>query len=206
MTQWVDPDGSGRGRGPVALARAWIAVIARPRQFFGTAVAPGDQAPGLTFLAAVVLVEEAIRLLLVPDAYPVFGGRPLLSALVWLAAVTVLVAPVGVHLLAAIQTLLLAASAPDRAGVSETIQVLCYATAPCVLAGLPSPWLGLAVAAYGAWLYLLGLGLVHDLGWVRRLAVGALPAALVFGVAFRGIEAGRTVGWLVLEAIRTALG
>jgi hypothetical protein len=189
VTQWVGDSGTGRARGPTALARAWIDVLVRPREFFETTLAPGDQAPGLLFLAAVVLVEEAIRLILVVDAFPVFAGRPILSAVVWLLIVVVFVAPIGTHLVAALQTLLLLLVQDDRGGVSETVQVLCYATAPCVLAGLPLPWLRAGVVLYGAGLYLLGIGVVHGLDPFRSVITGALPAALVFGVGFRGFAA-----------------
>jgi len=38
------------------------------------------------------LLEETVRIALVPDAYPVFGGRPGLSAVVWLLALVPVVA------------------------------------------------------------------------------------------------------------------
>jgi hypothetical protein len=111
---------------------------------------------------------------------------------------SVLVAPLGIHLVAAVQTLLLAMFAPDRGGISETVQVLCYASAPCVLAGVPSPWVRSAVVAYAAGLYLLGTAIVHDLGSVRATLVGFLPAAVVFGVGFRGFDALWTVALAVV--------
>lgn len=189
MTQWVDEPGTGRPRGPGAIVRAWATVLVRPRQFFASNVAPGDQAPGVTFLAAVVFVEEATRHLFVPGSYEVLGGRPVLSGIFWLLAAVILVAPAGVHLVAALQTLVLAAGVPERAGVSETVQVLCYATAPCVLAGLPNPWLRSVCVAYGAVLYVVGVATVHDVSLPRALAVGSLPAVLVFGYGFWGIGA-----------------
>lgn len=198
MTQWVGDSGIGRPRGPTALARAWVEILGRPRVFFRSNVAPGDQGPGLTFLATVVLIEEAIRVALVPGAYPVFGGRPALSAVVWLLVAVVLLAPLGTHLVAALQTLALAAVAPERAGVSETVQVVCYATAPCLLAGIPDPWLRSAVAGYGAAIYLVGLAVVHDVELRRATLAGIVPAALVFGAGFRGFDALSTVGAALL--------
>jgi hypothetical protein len=188
------------------MARAWAEVVGRPHAFFRDYVAPGDQGPGITFLAAVVLVEEAIRIALVPGAAPVFGGRPLLSALVWLLVAAVLVAPVGTHLVAALQTLLLAVAAPDRAGVSETVQVLCYASAPCLLAGVPEPWLRAFVVGYGAFVYLVGLAVVHDLGPVRATLLGILPAGLVFGLGFGGLDALATVAGVVVDHLDALLG
>jgi len=53
VTSWIaDPEG-GRARGPRALARAWIEALVRPRRLFANGVAPGDQAPALTFAVAV---------------------------------------------------------------------------------------------------------------------------------------------------------
>lgn len=189
MTQWVENPSGGRERGPAALARAWLEVLVRPRRFFERGIAPGDQAPGLVFAITVVLIEEAIRFALVPGAAPVFGGRPALSALFGLALAGLFIAPAVLHLTAALQTVLLMVVVPDRAGTSETVQTIAYATAPCVLAGVPSPTLRALVATYGAGLFLLGLRMVHDTDFLRVLVAGAIPAALVFGYAFRGFAA-----------------
>jgi len=195
VTQWVERTAGGRDRGPVALVRAWLAVLVRPRQFFRAGIAPGDQAPGLVFAMAVVLVEEGVRFLLVPGAYPVFGDRPLASAVLALAVAAVLVTPAVLHLTAALVTVELAIStrlagvAPDRGGVSETVQVLAYAGAPCVFAGVPVPALRVACAAYGAVLLVVGLATIHRLSAPSAAAVAALPAALVFGYGFRGFAA-----------------
>lgn len=195
MTQWVGQPQTGRRRGPVALLRAWFDVVLRPVGFYRRVVVPGDQAPGLVFGATVVLVEEALRIVLVPDTYPVFGGRPLVSGILWLAVTAFFIAPAALHLLAALETGLLVGGtrlaniAPNRAGVSETVQVIGYATAPAVLAGVPSPVLQVGCTAYGAVLLFLGLSIVHDLSWARAVLVGILPAALLFGYGFRGIEA-----------------
>lgn len=205
MTQWVGDSGIGRPRGPKAMARAWAEVIGRPHVFFRYNVAPGDQGPGITFLAALVLVEEAIRIGLVTNAYPVFGGRPTLSAVVWLLAAAILLAPLGTHLVAALQTILLSAAAPDRGGVSETVQVICYATAPCLLAGVPDPGVRTLVTLYGAVVYLIGLALVHDLDPLRAVLLGILPASLVFGVGFRGFVAGGTFLELAMDAVSPLL-
>ena len=189
MTQWVENPTGGRDRGPVAVARAWFEVLVHPRRFFERGVAPGDQAPGLVFAVAVVLVEEATRFALVSGAAPVYGGRPALSALFALSLAALFVAPAVLHLTAALQTVLLMAAVPDRAGTSETVQVIAYATAPCALAGIPSPTLRAACAVYGAALFFVGLRTVHDTSALRALVAGAIPAVLVFGYAFRGLAA-----------------
>lgn len=200
MTQWVENPTGGRGRGPVALARAWTEVLARPRRFFRVGVAPGDQAPGLVFAAVVVLAEELGRFAVValaargvlstgPFSYAQLGGFSPGVAALFLLAVAVFVTPATVHLTAALQTLLLIAGAPDRGGISETVQVICYAMAPCVLAGLPIPELRVLVTLWGASLYVVGTAVIHDLRLHRALVVAAVPAAVVFGYGFRGFHA-----------------
>jgi hypothetical protein len=189
VTQWIeDPDG-GRDRGPRALLRAWYEVLTRPRRFFDAGVAPADQAPGLFFLVAVVLVEETSRYLLVADAAPVVSGQQLLGAVLALALTAFIVAPVALHLFVAVQTVLLWPLVAERAGVSETVQVMAYATAPCALAGIPIPELRVACAAYGAVLLAVGMSVVHDAPLSRIVPAVALPAAFGFGYAFRGFGA-----------------
>ncbi|MFB6297334.1 MAG: YIP1 family protein [Salinirussus sp.] len=193
MTQWSEGTGLGRQRGPVGLVRAWGGILARPRTFFREQVAPGDQAPGLTFAAVVVLATELIRISLVADAYPVVAGRPAASAVLWVLFVVVLVAPAGIHLTAALQTVILMGTVPDRAGVSETVQVLCYAMAPCVLIGIPDPWVRAAAALWGAGLAVVGVAEVHNVHPGTALVVAAIPAFLIFGYGFGGYEATVTV-------------
>jgi hypothetical protein len=189
VTQWVEEPAGGRDRGPAGLARAWVEVLVRPRRFFESGVAPGDQAPGLVFAAGVVLIEEAIRLSVVPGASPTVAGQPLVARALVLALAVVLIAPLTLHLIAAIQTLLLIPFVADRAGISETVQVIAYASAPCVLAGFPIPLLRLACGLYGAALLAIGLAVVHDASLPRAAVLGAIPAALVFGYGFRGFRA-----------------
>jgi hypothetical protein len=172
VTQWVENATGGRDRGPAALARAWVEALVRPRRLFRSAVAPADQAPGLVFAATVVL-----------------GGRPTVSVVFWLALATVLVAPAALHLVAALQTLILMPFAPERAGVSETVQVLAYAGAPCVFAGLPYPGIRVLATGYGTALLVVGVSEVHDVSLPRAAALTAVPAALVFGYGFRGFAA-----------------
>ncbi|WP_436932385.1 YIP1 family protein [Halosimplex halobium] len=189
MTQWVENPTGGRDRGAVALARAWAEVLIRPRRLFRSGVAPGDQAPGLVFAGAVVLVEELTRVATGAAAYPVLSGRPTLSTVLFLALAVVLVAPAALHLTAALQTLILIAAAPDRAGVSETVQVIAYAAAPCVFAGLPYPGVRVAATAYASVLLAVGVSDVHSVSLPKAAALTAVPAALVFGYGFRGFAA-----------------
>jgi hypothetical protein len=166
-----------------------VSVLVRPRGFFRTGVVPGDQAPGLVFAVVVALAFVATRFLFTPASIPAIQGGPALSATLALLAVGLLVAPATLHLTAAIQTVLLMALVDDRAGVSETVQTVAYATAPCALAGLPVPALRAGCALYGAFLLVVGLAEVHDTSPARAAVAAALPASLVFGYAFGGFGA-----------------
>jgi len=189
VTQWVENPTGGRDRGPAALARAWAEVLVRPRRLFQSGVAPGDQAPGLVFAGTVVFVEELTRVLTGAAAYPEFGGRPAASTALALALAVVLVAPAALHLTAALQTLILIPTAPDRAGVSETVQIIAYSTAPCVFAGLPFPAVRVLATAYASALLAVGISDVHDVSLPKAGLLSAVPAALVFGYGFRGFAA-----------------
>lgn len=193
MTTWVENPEGGRARGPAGLARAWVEVLWRPRRFFRNGVAPGDQAPGLVFAIAVTLVHVALLAAFDPSVLPVYGGRPLLSALFAFVVAGLLVAPVVLHLTAAMQTILLRPFVPERAGVSQTVQVVAYASAPGVFAALPVPGIRLAAALYGASLLVLGLTVVHDTSLPRAAAAGAVPALLLFGYGFGGLPALETL-------------
>lgn len=194
MTQWVANPRGGRERGPRGIARAWIEVLVRPRRFFRVGVAPGDQAPGLVFAVCVVAVASALRLALAGETivgapYPTLGGQRRLSIALVFAVIVMLVAPLVLHLAAALQTLLLLPFAPDRAGVSETVQVIGYATAPCLFVGLPAPAIQCLAAGYGAVLFAVGVSELHAVSILRAVLLCALPAAAVFGIGFGGFEA-----------------
>jgi hypothetical protein len=187
----------------VAIVRAWAEVLRRPRQFFRAGIAPGDQAPGLIFASLVVMVEEASRFLVVelasrglvstgPFAYPAIGDFSPGVAVLAVLGIIVFVTPATVHLTAALQTLLLVPTAPERGGVSETVQVMCYAMSPCLFAGLPSAELRILVTAWGAALYVVGTAVVHEMSVARAAVVAAVPAAIVFGYGFRGFAAVET--------------
>ncbi len=200
MTTWVETTGDGRGRGPVGIARAWAAVLRRPRRFFTTGVAPGEQAPGLAFAVVVAVVYVAGLLAVQPglilgtSVVPILGGSTALTMLLVLLVTAVVAAPAGLHLTAAIQTVLLMLTVDDRAGVSETVQVVAYATAPCALTWIPVPAVAAACTLYGAGLLLVGLATVHETSLLRAIIAGGIPAALVFGVGFRGF-------WLVASLV-----
>ncbi|WP_227133785.1 YIP1 family protein [Halorubellus salinus] len=200
MTQWVESTEGGRDRGPRAVLRAWFEVATAPSRFYRTGVAPGDQAPGLTFAMLVVLVAEATRFVLVDDAYPVIADSELLSGALWLGVAVLLVAPAGLHLLAAVETLLLAALAPDRGGVSETVQVLGYATAPCVFAGIPAPEVRAICGLYAFVLLVVGVRVVHRVSTVRAVVLALVPGVVAYGYGFRALDAIETLlrNWYII--------
>ena len=190
MTTWVEHPTGGRDRGPRGLARAWIEVLVRPRQFFHNGVAPGDQAPGLVFAVAVAVVYTVGLFAFVPGRVPSFALGPGVSAALALALVAVVIAPATLHLTAALQTVVLILTVPDRAGVSETVQVIAYAAAPCVIAGVPVPTVRAGCAIYAGALLVVGLREVHGTTTTRAVLAGAIPGTLLFGTAFGGIDAG----------------
>ena len=193
MTTWVANPEGGRDRGPRGLVRAWIEVLARPRQFFRNGVAPGDQAPGLVFAVVVALAYTVGLFWSVPARIPSLAGGAGVSAGIALAAVALVVAPATLHLTAALQTVLLILLVDDRAGVSETVQVIGYAAAPCVFAGIDVPAVRFGCALYAAALLVVGLREVHGTTTARALLTAAIPAVLLFGTAFGGIPAGEAL-------------
>jgi hypothetical protein len=206
VTQWVENPELGRERGPVALARAWVEILLQPATFFGEKIAPGDQAPGLTFAATVVCFAEAVRLATTPDAYPVVADQPAASAILWLMAIMVLLTPAGIHLTAALQTVVLVIGTNERAGVSETVQVICYSLAPLAFLGVPSVWVKAAVVLWAGGLFVYGMASVHGIRKVRALVLGAVPALVLLGYGFGGNAHVLAAGEQVIAAVERVLG
>lgn len=202
MTKWTEDPNGGRDRGVRALGRAWVEVLVRPRRFFRNGVGPGDQAPGLTFAVAVAAAYALGWILADPGVLPAITGSPALSTVVVLLVVVALAAPVGLHLTAAVATLSLLAACievrdgfglRDRAGVSETVQVVAYASAPMALAGPPVAGLRIACAASATLLLLLGVRVVHGTTIPRTLVAGIPPALVGYGVGYRSVAAIRSL-------------
>jgi hypothetical protein len=183
VTTWVEPEG-GRERGPVGLAKSFTQVLLNPRTFFDEAVSPGDQAPGLVFGMAVVAVEESTRLAVHPSAALDFPTSQWLAAALTVLLAVLLVAPAGLHALSAIQTLALVALAPDRGGVSETVQVLAYAAAPCAFVGVSIPAVTFICGLWAFGLLILGTSVVHEVSPPRAALAAVVPGALAFGSGF----------------------
>jgi hypothetical protein len=182
-------------------------------------VAPGDQAPGLTFAVSVALVYLLSRFGFTPASVPLDVGRPLVSAGLSLLVAGVIVAPLTLHLASALQTVILMTTVEDRAGVSETVQVVAYATAvsetvqvvayataPCVLAGLPFPALRVGCTLWGFGLLVVGMATVHDTSLPRALLATFVPGLLVFGYAFGGVFALEALTGLDLVGAGSLLG
>ncbi|WP_336037991.1 YIP1 family protein [Halobacterium yunchengense] len=211
MTTWVEPEG-GRERGPVGLAKSFTQVLVNPRTFFAEAVSPGDQAPGLAFAMAVVLVEETTRLALAPERALGFPAPTAVSVALTVALAVLLVAPAALHALSAVQTLVLAAVAPDRGGVSETVQVLAYASAPCAFVGVSAPAVTFVCGLWAFALLVLGTRVVHDVSLPRAVLAAAAPGVLAYGSGFGWFAAtaalfpwtGEYMPW-VEQSARTAL-
>jgi len=193
VTTWIENPSGGRARGPAAMVRAWIEVLVRPRRFFETGVGPGDQAPGLTFAVAVAVAYAAGWMAVDPGTIPGIADSAALSGLVTLLVVGLLAAPAGLHLSAATAVIPLSLVVEDRAGVSETVQVLAYATAPMALAGAPIPALRVGCGCYGAALLVYGFRRIHATTWPRAGLAAVLPTLFAFGVGYRVIAAGRTL-------------
>jgi len=206
VTQWAERTDRGRERGPVAVGRAWLDVLTRPQRFFARKIAPGDQAPGLTFAAIVVFVAEAVRIATVADGYPVVADQPAASAALWLLAIVVLVVPAGIHLTAALQTVVLVAVTDDRAGVSETVQVICYSLAPLVALGVPNAYVQALVVCWSGSLLIVGTAVVHKLPVPKAIAAVSLPGVLLLGYGFGGNAAVWTVAIQLVEGVETILG
>ena len=202
VTTWVENPRGGRDRGLLPLIRAWIEVLVRPRRFFRVGIAPGDQAPGLTFAITVALVYVFLRLTFDPGSLPSFALDSLPATALFVTLVSLILAPTILHLLSAAQTLALIALVRERGGVSQTVQVIAYATAPCVVAALPIPALRVGCAVYAAVLLIVGLSIVHETPPGRALAAGAVPATVLFGYVFGGIPAAIAI----FESLPTGIG
>jgi len=202
VTSWIEEPEGGRARGPRALARAWVEALIRPRRLFANGVGPGDQAPALTFAVAVAAAYALGWILADPSVVPgIVVSLPVSAAILFLLVV-VLAAPVGLHLTAAVATLsVILASVEydggvalrDRGGVSETVQVVAYASSPMALAGPPIPALRVACGVYAAVLLLIGFHTVHRTGPIRTLIAGVPPALLGYGIGYRAVAAFRSL-------------
>ena len=150
-----------------------------PKWFFEKKIKGGKQSDGLIFAMVVVMIEEGSRLILVDSEY----------FLISLGIAVLIVAPVLLHIVAAIQTLLLRIGAKNRKGIGTTVQVIGYSIAPCIFAGFAIPSLSFLCAVYGSILLIIGLKEVHGVSLERAFLISIIPAIIVFGYLFGGILA-----------------
>lgn len=183
MTTWVEPR-EGRRRGPLGILQSWLQVLRHPVRFFGQAVSPGDQGPGLAFAMLVVFVEESTRLYLVPDARPMVSESYVIGSILFIAIAALLIAPLSLHAFAALETFILL-GVESRGGVSETVQVLAYASAPCVFIGIPMPEIRILAGLWTAGLLAVGFRVVHNLPSPLAVLYPMPAAVIAIGYGFR---------------------
>tara|TARA_A100001037_G_scaffold306718_1_gene354523 strand:+ start:5716 stop:6237 length:522 start_codon:yes stop_codon:yes gene_type:complete len=156
----------------------WTAVMAHPGIFFNERVESGRQSNGLIFAMGVIALEEGSRLMLIDTRYYFIS----------LGIAVLIITPILLHIVAAIQTLLLRLFVENRRGIGATVQVIGYSIAPCVFAGFTIPALRIVCAAYGSLLLVIGLREVHNISLVRAILVASVPAIIIFGYVFRGVS------------------
>tara|TARA_Y100000996_G_scaffold371739_1_gene320241 strand:+ start:506 stop:1045 length:540 start_codon:yes stop_codon:yes gene_type:complete len=167
---------------PQEWVRNWIAIIIHPKGFFEKKIKSGKQSDGLIFAMVVVMIEEGSRIIIhTPWTVTYF--------FISLGVAVLIVTPILLHIVAAIQTLLLRMGAKNRKGIGATVQVIGYSIAPCIFAGFAIPSLRVLCAIYGSILLIIGLKEVHDVSLRKAFLISIIPAIIVFGLLFRGILA-----------------
>jgi hypothetical protein len=189
VTTWINPSETGRDRGVRGLLKTYVSILISPKQFFDSAVVPGDQVPGLIFGVVIALGYTVGIVLVTVSAPPTVAQPEVLASVILLMAVGLIIGPITLHLAAAFQTVLLIGLAPDRGGVSETVQLIAYASAPCLFAFIQVPIIRLMTCAYAWSLLLVGIRSVHSTSRLRAIAAGGPTGALLYGGLFRGFDA-----------------
>ncbi|MFW6448062.1 MAG: YIP1 family protein [Halobacteriota archaeon] len=162
----------------------WGATLVFPWRVFPDRVRRGDQTPAMVLAVLVTGAWVAVRVVMDPDWYPVLGDSPRASVVIWALLLSVVVAPVAVHVLAAVVTVILLAVAPERAGVSESVQVVAFALAPAPLIATGVAEVQVAAALYGTGLLVYGLARVHRVSAERAMLAAVLPAYALFVLGF----------------------
>jgi hypothetical protein len=194
-------------------------VLVRPRRFFGSGVSPGDQAPGLTFAAAVAGAFVIGWVATDPGIVPGIADSTALSAAVVVLVVTALAAPVGLHLTAAVATvsLLVASLEADERFSLRDWGVASAAVVLLVVAAVAAP-LGVRLVAglaAGA-LFVAGIGIrdrfvLRDRGGVSEtvqvVAYAGAPMALAGpAIPLLRVACGAYATVLLLVGLRTVHG
>lgn len=169
---------------PPDLAGKWYGVVVRPRRFFDRVNRDErGQRAALTFFTAVLLVGRARTV--------ASAGTPLRAAAI--AAMLLLLSPVVLHVVTALQYLAVWLVTERDEGVDRTLRAVAYGSAPGALAA--APYLG-AVSFLGIWLVAVGIAEGHGLRRRRAAAAAAVPSLLLFGIVFGGFDA-----WLAVRAV-----
>lgn len=176
------------GRWLVLIGRTylhvWITALLAPWLCFRTYVLDRDQTRAIGFAAVVTVVWLLAGVLAGTVSYPVLGGMPAASLLLWLVLLSLVAVPIGIHLLSFVATLILVATVSERAPVSATVQVVAFAMAPAVFLSIPVVEVQAIVGVYGALLLIYGLRVVHETSFWRALLAGAIPAYLLYALGF----------------------
>lgn len=163
----------------------WLIAMFFPWRCFRSHVRPRDQSLAIVFAMAMVAVWAVVRAIFGALAYPTLGSSGWLSAAIWVSLLVVVVTPVALHLLAAVATVILIAVAPERGGVSETVQVIAFSMAPVPLLGIDLVGVRAISALYGFLLMWYGVRVVHRVPFERALLVVALPSYMLYAMGFR---------------------
>lgn len=172
----------------------WVTALLAPWRCFHASIRPGDQTRAIGFAVVVVAAYLAMHAATGSLEHPVVGDLRVFSFLLWATFLLLVAVPVGLHLLTAVLTLVLIPLAPKRRGISETVQVVAFAMAPAVFVPIPALEVQVLAGLWGAALLAYGVAVVHDVSVTRAVLAAAIPAYLLFGMAFGAEEA--LVEWM----------
>lgn len=167
----------------------WASALLEPWVCFREFTVERDQTRAMGFVMVVIAGWALVGVLFETISHPVIGGFPTASLIIWITFLVLVVAPAAIHLLALVATLVVMAIVRERAGVSQTVQVMAYAMAPAVLVPIPLASLQVILALYGGVLVVYGLRVVHETSFWRALLAGIVPAYLLYGLGFGTTDA-----------------
>lgn len=185
----LDPIDSDAVAAVARTLRLWGETLLTPWRVFPGGIRPGEQLPAIIVAILVTGAWVAVRVVVDPGSVPVLGNAPMVSVLIWAGLLAVVVAPLAVHVMAALATVVLIGIASDRAGVSETVQTVAFAMAPAPVLATGVAELQVLGTVYGSMLLVYGLASVHRISLERALLAAAVPAYVLFVIGF-GADAG----------------
>lgn len=172
--------------GAETFVTLWLRVVTRPDQAFNEEIVPREQIRAIGFAAGTVLIWLAIHTIATTTGVSLLDTDSVLIWLIVAGLIIAVVTPIGVHLAAAIATVVLIVVARDRADISETVQVVALSMAPGILIAVPSVEVQAAAVLYGSILLIYGLRVVHRVPVERAVLAAIVPAYLLFWVGFGG--------------------